>query len=77
MNTTSQNRANDYLRICRHGVGPDRVSTGTTTYLVDDGLFEAPVRFAQALRYLHFETRGPARVKPKAKGMGEDKSKEV
>ena len=49
---------------------PTRVSPGNgETYLVDDrGCFEAPAKFAQALHYLGFQTRGPARVKPKANG---------
>ena len=55
------------------GVTPERVAPGDgSVYLVDDkGCFEGPARFAQALHYLGFETRGEARAKPKANG--EDK----
>ena len=62
---------------------PTRVSPGDgTTYLVDDqGRFEAPAKFRQALHYLNFETRGEARLKPNAESrgigahMGADRSK--
>jgi hypothetical protein len=87
MNATSK-RTNEPMIVYEY-VGPadvpTRVSPGDgSVYLVDDrGCFEAPAKFAQALHYLFFETRGEARVKPKANGdsrgigvqMGEDRTK--
>jgi hypothetical protein len=83
MNTTSKQKTEPTIIYEFVGPGevPTRVSPGDgSVYLVDDrGCFEAPVRFAQGLHYLGFDTRGEARVKPKAKGigahMGEDQSK--
>jgi hypothetical protein len=65
------------------GDTPTRVSPGDgSVYLVDDrGCFEGPARFAQALGYLGFETRGVPRVKANGENrgigahMGKDQSK--
>jgi hypothetical protein len=63
---------------------PTHVSVGTgVAYYVVDRRLQAPARFAQALGYLGFETRGAPRIKANSNGesrgigahMGEDRSK--
>jgi hypothetical protein len=84
MNTTSKAELMTIYEFIGPGDTPTRVSPGNgEVFLVEQGRFEAPVKYAQGFQMLGFATLGEPRLKPRANGdsrgigahMGEDQSK--